>query len=257
MVSIGGNFARTGVVRYKGDGRREVFMRHPQAKNGFTLIELLIVIAIIGILAAILFPAFSQAREGARRIVCVSNLRQIGMGLQMYAQDHAETLPGAATSDVANFGENTAAGASVLATLSRYTGSTQIFVCPSAYAASGADAPTALSDSNYMANAVIAGRSLAALPTPDSIIFIQENLYRSHYARMRPARSGTQFTEWHKTESGREQYSNTHLEGGVLLFGDGHVKWRRASSLRSGEFGLDPGDHTISVADSNMYDAAF
>ena len=232
-------------------------MRHSRADNGFTLIELLIVIAIIGILAAILFPAFSQAREGARRIVCVSNLRQIGMGLQMYAQDHAETLPGAASSDVANFGESTATGANVLDTLSRYTGSTQIFVCPSAYEAGGADAPTSMSDSNYMANAVIAGRSLAALPTPDSIIFIQENLYRSHYARLRPARNGTQYTQWHKADGGREQYSNTHLEGGVLLFGDGHVKWRRTSSLRSGEFGLTPGGDTISEPDDKLYSAAF
>ncbi len=62
-------------------------------KNGFTLIELLVVIAIIAILAAILFPVFAKAREKARQIACVSNLKQIGTALMMYVQDYDETYP--------------------------------------------------------------------------------------------------------------------------------------------------------------------
>lgn len=66
-------------------------MTHRQ--RGFTLIELLVVIAIIAILAAILFPVFAQARAKARQAACMANLKQLGLGFEMYSQDHDEMLP--------------------------------------------------------------------------------------------------------------------------------------------------------------------
>jgi prepilin-type N-terminal cleavage/methylation domain-containing protein/prepilin-type processing-associated H-X9-DG protein len=62
-------------------------------RRAFTLIELLVVIAIIAILAAILFPVFAQAREAARKTSCLSNLKQIGMGIMQYVQDYDEMFP--------------------------------------------------------------------------------------------------------------------------------------------------------------------
>lgn len=62
-------------------------------RRAFTLIELLVVIAIIAILASILFPVFAQAKETAKRIVCVSNLKNLSMAYFLYASDNDEDLP--------------------------------------------------------------------------------------------------------------------------------------------------------------------
>src|SRR3712207_2449336 len=112
-------------------GKRGGTMRR-ERKPGFTLIELLVVIAIIAILAAILFPVFAQAWEKARQAACLSNLKQVGLGLQMYAQDWDETLPPA--NHVHDFGsprvlERTP---SFLGSLIAYTKNRKIFACPSA-----------------------------------------------------------------------------------------------------------------------------
>ena len=67
---------------------------------GFTLVELLVVMAVIALLAAMLFPAFASARGAARKAVCLSNLRQLGMAVSLYSQDYDDFYPyGADPSD--------------------------------------------------------------------------------------------------------------------------------------------------------------
>jgi prepilin-type N-terminal cleavage/methylation domain-containing protein/prepilin-type processing-associated H-X9-DG protein len=117
-------------------------------RTGFTLIELLVVIAIIAILAAILFPVFAQAREKARSASCLSNQKQIGLGIMMYVQDYDETYP------MAYYyinGANSANGyvqwtGLVNPYVKQLKGNTTIWVCPS-HALRGF-APTNFTDGN-------------------------------------------------------------------------------------------------------------
>ncbi len=91
-------------------------------RKGFTLIELLVVIAIIAILAAILFPVFAQAREKARGIACLSNVKQLGLAITQYEQDFDEMSPGGI--DGAGTGKGWAEQ------IYPYVKSVQVYKCP-------------------------------------------------------------------------------------------------------------------------------
>jgi len=101
-------------------------------KKAFTLIELLVVIAIIAILAAILFPVFAKVREKARQTACVSNLKQIGTAMLMYATDYDEFMPAPfvyANYNILPSGLYSYQLNSYIANQS-YNGATSVWLCP-------------------------------------------------------------------------------------------------------------------------------
>ena len=74
---------------FVGSAKREI----GRSRHAFTLVEILVVVAILALLAGLLFPVFATARGKARQVACLSNLRQLGLAFSMYAQDHDGIVP--------------------------------------------------------------------------------------------------------------------------------------------------------------------
>lgn len=210
--------------------------RRPVTKrSGFTLIELLVVIAIIALLAAILFPVFARARENARRASCLSNLKQIGLGVIQYGQDYDERLPLQNGSYVGDF--TTSGSASWQKGIYPYTKSWQILTCSSAIYASGSGD----NRTSYVSNGVIlpdsGSRSLASIPNTAELIMIHEEKYITNASISRPylAPGGSPtYMAWLYGD----EIDNLHFDGGSLLFVDGHAKWMNQTRICTPAFGL-------------------
>jgi prepilin-type N-terminal cleavage/methylation domain-containing protein/prepilin-type processing-associated H-X9-DG protein len=174
--------------------------------GGFTLIELLVVIAIIGILAALLFPALNTAREKAHRAACASNLKQIGLTIQMYTdlyQNSNWTVP---TDNITYSGAKTVNCFSLL-TNGNVLSSGRIFTCPST-TQHAQPIISSLTDSNISYSYVpgIMWQSTSA----DSIVVL-DNF---------PAANNSLGATWPSTANHKDA-------GGNILFNDGHVEFRQ------------------------------
>src|SRR5688500_17611825 len=145
-------------------------------RRGFTLIEILVVIAIIAILAAILFPVFARAREAARRSACLSNLKQVTLGLLMYAQDWDEVMAYHYVPDAGSDGFVSPYAASAnpcwINGTMPYVKNVGVFHCPSTRTYAAPYAPDATSNTNYWYNGQASGKGLAAMQFPaESVLF--------------------------------------------------------------------------------------
>jgi prepilin-type N-terminal cleavage/methylation domain-containing protein/prepilin-type processing-associated H-X9-DG protein len=181
-------------------------------RNGFTLIELLVVIAIIAILDSILFPVFARARENARRASCLSNLKQLGLGIMMYTQDYDETYPYCYKYPLKWPDE-----------IMPYVKSAQVFRCPSGEVLSGSwENPNIMNyytrygmNNDFGSAASVDNVKIASINRPAELIMLIDTA---------PGDSGwTPFLA---------QYTNPntdsrHFEGADIGFADGHAKWEK------------------------------
>ncbi|MCX7600299.1 MAG: prepilin-type N-terminal cleavage/methylation domain-containing protein [Armatimonadetes bacterium] len=200
-------------------------------RQGFTLIELLVVIAIIAILAAILFPVFGRARAKARAASCLSNLKQMALGVLMYVQDYDEMFPiyhyFTATENIQQE-----------AMIYPYVKNAEVFKCPEVISVSNPcgwpNYTVGFNFAGYAYNMQLVGyyadpnftaisraKSLGAVADVANTILWADAC--CHYAGA-------------MNEAGCPRvtliYSKRHLEGYNASFVDGHAKWKKEARLR-------------------------
>ena len=202
-------------------------------RKGFTLIELLVVIAIIAILAAILFPVFARAREKARQTSCLSNLKQLGLGMLMYAQDYDELMPAGIgywttwqVDPSTNRRDNP-----WWRNIYPYIKNGQIFVCPSYPGFSSAindwPAMAEVPVMGYGANMRLNRMVIAKIKEPASLYMISDDT--NSYVYLYP--SITALHSSYDWDSQLPVSSARHNDGNNYCFADGHAKWLSWASL--------------------------
>lgn len=208
-------------------------------RSAFTLIELLTVIAIIAILASMLLPSLSRAREMARRTSCASNMRQLGLGIQQYTQDYDERLPPAAVGDsgtnltggwifYSQFGTGSTSARfdPSKGAIYPYIKSAQVYVCPDDTQGQNNGNSYAINSCalTEIAQGMSGAKTLAAFDEVSKwMIFSEEDTFQ------KTTDDGYQLISVNK-------FSDRHTDGSIINFVDGHTKWYRRDAILSNGF---------------------
>jgi len=213
-------------------------------RSGFTLIELLVVIAIIAILAAILFPVFARAREKARQSSCLSNVKQISLGLEMYNQDYDGRWP-CYHSDYMGWAE----------LIIPYVKNQQVFQCPSHDSRVSAPLSYAANDSSYKSygngpwsyGVYVGHRAKVEVPAETALIL---EVHTDSWS----VSSNFPNSRW----PSHDMYTG-HNGGSNIGFVDGHAKWMKPEQtvspdnypdrFSSGPPGGDPHWYDVNIWD--------
>jgi prepilin-type N-terminal cleavage/methylation domain-containing protein/prepilin-type processing-associated H-X9-DG protein len=218
-------------------------------RKGFTLIELLVVIAIIAILAAILFPVFAQAKESAKKISCLSNVKQYGLAMNMYANDADDCYPEPYVSPPYYYAAVWPNTYTWQTEIQPYIKNKQVEWCPSAanpgndYTNPGKGDSCWTGSLNYATNCRLDGKytntaKLSILAYPSMTIMLEDNGAQGSEGACR-----IETDEWGWTNSQTNALIadagsgaqpgplRRHKGGANYAFCDGHAKWLNGSAM--------------------------
>ena len=217
-------------------------------QDAFTLVELLVVIAIIAILAAMLLPALSKAKQKGWTTSCNSNLRQIGLGMKIYADENGERYPVSGGNIYWNATDPGTKRQSWMQQISSFVGSTNAFNCPgnvqlprhlrgpfnyfngcnAVYVATGTFGSVNGSYISFPAAFVLGGDTAGTLTNSVGLKFDPQDADKDDY---------TQNCVGGAASPDITEYWQIHSKGQNLMFADGHTRWYK---------GYNPGEMTFS-----------